>query len=454
VIGVFCTAATHRRRCVPGDLGMHEEAARVWHDRGMPPAGRGRGAGGKHGERDMPMSTTALRRAAACACAAVVCAGWCARSVADDAGASDPALSFKTLHVFRPDVEGGNPRELIQASDGHLYGVTARGGVAGGGTLYRMRAGGGHAVEVLHQFGVAGGDGREPLAALVQASDGNFYGTTSSGGAAGLGTVYRCTSGGDCAVLHSFAGIPDGSQPWAPLVQASDGYLYGTTTHGGLGGAGTVFRIAPDGSGYLLLHEFQYLDGYASTAALLEGRDHLLYGTTPTGGPHGKGTLFSVTTAGGFTMLHSLTPDEGIGPRAALVQAGNGDFFGTASSGGPSGGGTVFRMSPGGHVSVVHAFPDSDADGWFPMAGLVDPGDGNLYGTTMSGPRSCPAAYCGVVYRIAPDGSETIVHAFTSSGYRNVPHTGLTRLDRRGLVGETQGYAELGGTIFTVFTAP
>jgi uncharacterized repeat protein (TIGR03803 family) len=343
------------------------------------------------------MSTTGLRRAAACVIAAA-CAGWCARTVADEAGAPDPASSFKTLHVFRPAMEGGDPRALIQASDGDLYGVTARGGAAGVGTLYRMHARGAHAVDVLHQFGVANGDGREPRGALVQASDGNFYGTTASGGTAGLGTVFRCTPGGDCAVLHSFAGNPDGSQPWAALIQASDGYLYGTTTHGGLGGAGTVFRIAPDGGSYLVLHEFQYFDGYASTAALLEGRDHLLYGTTPVGGSHGQGTLFSITTAGGFVMLHSLTPDEGIGPREALVQARSGDFFGTASSGGPFKGGTVFRMSPAGHVSVVHAF--------------------------------------------------------SSSGYRSVPHTGLTRLDRRALVGETQGYAEIGGTVFTVFTAP
>jgi len=394
------------------------------------------------------IAITSIRHAAFCAAFAVACGGLPALSVAADPVAADPTPVFRTLHVFDAGAEGSGPRGLIQASDGNLYGVTRTAGPFRRGTLFRMIRDHDRAVEVLHEFGAFADDGQFPYGTLVEASDGNFYGTTTAGGTAGYGTIYRYAPDGTYTILYSFGNIPDGQQPFAGLIQASDGRLYGTAFNGGTGlDGGTVFRMSLDGSDFSVLHHFQVDDGYLPAAELVEAQDGLLYGTTTSGGARRKGAAFSVSTDGVFTLLHSFTDADGTDPRAPLFQVSNGQFFGTTLVDGPNGAGTVFRMTPKGKVTVVHAFGAFVGDGMYPASGLLDPGDGYLYGTTLLGGRGprCTPGDCGVVYRIARDGTETILHAFTSTGTGARPDTGLIRIDHRGLVGTSQGD---GGTIF------
>jgi uncharacterized repeat protein (TIGR03803 family) len=133
---------------------------------------------------------------------------------------------------------------VMQAANGNLYGTTYSGGKANAGTVFMTTLDG--KLTTLHNFcGQAQcADGSHPFAGLIQATDGNFYGTTSNGGANGLGTIFRLTPQGALSTLHSFAGYPDGGNPYAGLFQATDGNLYGTTTTGGTSGAGTVFRLS------------------------------------------------------------------------------------------------------------------------------------------------------------------------------------------------------------------
>ena len=311
-----------------------------------------------------------------------------------------PAGVVTVLYGFTGGpADGANPAAaLILATDGNFYGTTRSGGSAGLGTVFRMSPDG--TVTVVHAFTGGATDGANPAAALIQAADGDFYGTTASGGASERGTVFRMTPGGSVTVLHAFTGLStDGAQPLAPLVQATDGNFYGTTASGATCWqtsvhqppieCGTIFKVTAGGA-YAVLHLFDFLGGYHPAAALVEGTGGMLYGTTSFGGSggYGRGGVFQVTPGGAFTVLHTFgggsTTTGGTYPYAALIRATDGNFYGTTAEGGPGGAGTVFRMTPGGTVTVESAF-SSDAGGENPQSPLVQGSDGNLFGTTPTG---------------------------------------------------------------------
>src|SRR6478672_11347102 len=198
----------------------------------------------------------------------------------------------------------------------------------------------------LHSFN--GGDGRSPEATLVQGSDGNFYGTTPLGGAHAKGTVFKIDSTGSLTTLHSFSGFPaDGAVPVAGLIQGNDGNFYGTTTVGGAHHKGTVFKIDAAGT-FTTLHSFSGspTDGANPVAALVQGNDGNFYGTTALGGTRSRGTIFNIDATGSLTTLHSFSgsPGEGALPFAGLVQGSDGKFYGTTALGGAHGAGTVFNL--------------------------------------------------------------------------------------------------------------
>jgi uncharacterized repeat protein (TIGR03803 family) len=276
----------------------------------------------------------------------------------------------------------------------------------------------------------------------VQASDGNFYGTTAAGGANTCfsqpqfcGTVYRLSPAGVETVLHSFgASASDGWGPAAGLIQGRDGFLYGTTAQGGEHRAGTVFRIALDGS-YTVLYSFGATpaDGVTPMGALIQASDGNFYGTTASGGAntcfgaaHFCGTVFKLTPLGVGTVLYSFgaSAADGAIPEGALVQGRDGNFYGTTSTGGANscGGylstcGTVFRLTPQGVETVLHTFGASLADGAAPQGTLIQASDGNFYGTTTSGGgHYCSnVAGCGTVFRMSTDGVLTVVYAFAAT---------------------------------------
>ncbi len=200
-----------------------------------------------------------------------------------------------TLHSFS-NFDGGMPEPLVQASDGDLYGTTKSGGDNSDGTAFKITLSG--TLTTLHNFN--GDDGSLPEAALVQGIDGNFYGTTYEGGN-GYGTVFQMTPTGVVTVLHSFAWYPaDGAYPTAALLQATDHNFYGTTSQGGADDAGTVFKITPQGT-LTILHSFALIDGASPSGSLIQSSDSSFYGTAFGGGINGScdgtgcGTVFRLS---------------------------------------------------------------------------------------------------------------------------------------------------------------
>jgi uncharacterized repeat protein (TIGR03803 family) len=199
------------------------------------------------------------------------------------------------------------------------------GGVNGGGTVFKLTPGG--TLTTLHSFGSTG-DGADPYAGgLLQAADGNFYGTTARGGAHyGAGTVFKIGAAGNFSRVYSFCSQPhctDGAYPYSGLVQGTDGNFYGTTTRGGAHGYGTVFELTPEGT-LTTLHSFGGADGAFPSATLVQGTDGAFYGTTTDGGIggifNGKGTVFSIAV--GLGPFVRANPTSG-GVGAPVMILGN-----------------------------------------------------------------------------------------------------------------------------------
>jgi uncharacterized repeat protein (TIGR03803 family) len=221
-------------------------------------------------------------------------------------------------------------------------------------------------------------DGTRP-GALTQGPDGSFYGTTLWGGPhtnispyVGFGTIFRTSTNGFLTTLYSFTGGADGGWPYAGLVLGRDGNFYGTAFSGGqqFYGYGAVFQVTPDGT-FTKLYSFAYTDGANPFAGLIQGSDGNLYGTTYAGGAHGLGTVFQMTTNGALTTLHSFAgAADGSYPLGSLVQANDGNFYGTASAGGAYSNGVIFRVSvplpP--VIRSVAATPDGVALTWSTVA--------------------------------------------------------------------------------------
>jgi uncharacterized repeat protein (TIGR03803 family) len=268
--------------------------------------------------------------------------------------------TFTTLHSF--DGTDGNKSfaGLIQATNGNLYGTTYYGGARNSGEVFEITPGG--TLTTLYSLCSKSGctDGEYTYATPVQGTDGNFYGTTYLGGSNDLGTVFKITPTGRLTTLHTFDGT-DGSQPLAGLVQGTDGNFYGTTYIGGSKGDGEIFKITPSGT-LNALHSFcsrtSCKDGRNPFAGLVQAVDGNLYGTTLTGGAKGYGTVFKVTPSGAFTTLHSLCSQSGCPdgefPQTGLVQATNGNLYGTTIVGGAYDSGTIFEITPGGTLTTLY----------------------------------------------------------------------------------------------------
>jgi uncharacterized repeat protein (TIGR03803 family) len=311
-----------------------------------------------------------------------------------------PSGSETVLHQFLGLSDGANPyASVIQAHDGNLYGTTNRGGSQGAGTVFKITPSE-SSESVLYSF-AAGQDGIDPQG-LIEGCDGNFYGTTNSGGANGLGTVFRVTPLGAETVLYSFAGgTTDGSFPAAGLVEARDGFFYGTTQKGGANDQGTVFRVSFNGVENVLYTFTGGIDGGAPSASVIQASDGNLYGTTFSGGAGALGTVFSIAPGGSARVLFDFAGGTyGGSPKAGVIQAGDGNFYGTTSLSGTYGKGTVFRITPSGTASMLYSFAGG-SDGAFPWDNLIQASDGNFYGTTTIGGNGNSSGY-GTVFMITP----------------------------------------------------
>lgn len=304
-------------------------------------------------------------------------------------------------------------RELCEGGDGFLYGAAESGGALGFGSLFCLAMDGSN-FAVLHDF--TGAEGRTPRCRLLLGSDGALYGTAESGGSGGFGTIYTLArDGSGFTVLHHFTAPATGTRPNAGLIEASDGALYGTTRFGGTNGAGMVYSIARDGSGYTIVHKWDGANGAWPAAELLQGLDGALYGATEYGGAVDEGTVFRVDLDGSnFQMLHSFDLFvDGRWSVRGLCQAADGTLYG-ATTLSLLGDGFVYRIGDDGSgFTIVHQFDDSSAkDGQHTKSALLLASDGLLYGTAERGGSSSD----GTCFRLATDGSQfEVLHSFDGS---------------------------------------
>lgn len=311
----------------------------------------------------------------------------------------------QVLYSFSGEPDGEDPvAGLIRDRSGNLYGTTIYGGTAGGyGTAFELTRSG--SLILLHSF-ASSPDGADPYSTFVADPNGNGYGTTRYGGSAGgYGTVFKVGAGRAETVLYSFAGTPDGEDPQASLIRDPAGNLYGTTIYGGAaGGYGTVFKLDKTGK-LTLLHSFAGTpDGENPYAGLVGDSAGNGYGTTKYGGTAGGfGTVFKISTTGKFSLLHSFagTPD-GENPVSGLVVDPAGNVYGTTFYGGTLGYGSVFEIDTTGKLTVLHSFNGS-SDGSNPLGGLTRDAAGNLYGATSEGgDLSCGFSGCGTIFKVTP----------------------------------------------------
>jgi uncharacterized repeat protein (TIGR03803 family) len=344
--------------------------------------------------------------------------------------ATSPAETV--MHSFGLSATDGNgPLNVIQASDGNFYGITEYGGTYNNGTIFKITPGG--VESVILSFGAPTGnfldDGEAPLGGIMQASDGNFYVTTTSGGQYGNGTVNKVGPDGTETLLHSFAGGNDGAYPEAALIQSTDGNLYGTTSGGGASGNGTVFRITPAGDLTNLYSFAGGVDASSPVTALVQASDGNLYGTT-SGGGNGWGTVFKIAPSGAETVVYSFTnTTDGAHPSGALIQGSDNNLYGLTEEGGqnfPNGtvGGVLFKLSLTGALTVVHSFGAS-GDGDDPSGRLLQGSDGSLYGTTNGIPGSPISGPYGTVFKVTATGSETVLYSFKGGLDGDEPRAGI-----------------------------
>ena len=327
------------------------------------------------------------------------------------------ARGLQTVYSFQFGPR--NPEAgLAIGIDGNIYGTTYGGGNGGYGTAFEIATNG----SLIYVSSFEYTNGAFPIAALAcdPGNDTKLFGTTYQGGAYDLGSVFGITTNGTITEFTSFDGT-NGAYPYAGLVSDGQGNWYGTTYTGGTNAAGqfpgygTIFRISPTGVLTTIL-SFNFYEGANPKGALVLGSDGNFYGTATTGGTANYGTIFKVTPGGLLTNSVSFTFANGSVPMGSLIQDTNlpgAPFYGTTSSGGASSNGTIFVMGTDGDLRTIFSF--DGLNGADPTAGLVLGNDGNFYGTTFGG----GADGYGTIFRISPTGVMTTLISFNYANGAN-----------------------------------
>jgi len=412
--------------------------------------------------------------------AAAISLALCALAAAPHATAQTDGFTESVL--LSVGFDGSNPSSgIILAADGNFYGTTYSGGAQYDGAVYKVTPSG--TASTVYSFCPQSrcADGQFP-GSLIQGADGNFYGTTQGGGANDAGVAFKVTPSGKYTVLYSFCAVyttvcTDGSTP-GQLVQGTDGNFYGvagggTNTYGGGNQGGIIFQLTPAGK-FTLLHSFcsqtNCDDGGLPSSALLQASDGYFYGTAGSGGANGGGVAYKISTGGAFSVVYSFCYMAGEGPCAdgpsptgTLVEANDGSFYGVTSAGGPNtgdgngyGAGTIFQLTAGGTLKTIYDFCSQTncTDGYAPGVGLYLASDGNFYGVTEKG--NVQPDGDGVVYQLSGS-TFTPVYIFcsqkacTDGEYPN----GLIQGSDGALYGATAyGGAYGDGTVFKLAHTP
>jgi uncharacterized repeat protein (TIGR03803 family) len=369
------------------------------------------------------------------------------------------AQTEQTLYSFTGAADGANPlSSLVMDSAGNLYGTAWLGGAYGAGDVFELSpsTGGGWTESVLYSF-TGGADGANPFTAdLIFDKAGNLYGTTTGGGAQGLGVVFELTptsAGWTETVLHSFAGGIDGQNPYAGLVIDPFGSLYGTTYGGGAYGVGTVFQVKRGSGGQWtekVIHTFDVKTGSDPVGGLVFDSKGDLFGTTQGGGAYKVGVVFALLYSGKDVWtaraIHNFTggSDGGYPYAERLIFDKAGNLYGTTQGGGVNNWGVVFKLfqsSKGWKEQLLYQFNGA----------VVMDGNGNLYGTCANGNMTTTV---GSVFKLTPAGggkyTETDLHLFTKVD-GEFPYAALLRDKAENLYGTTDlGGASGMGVVFEV----
>lgn len=351
---------------------------------------------------------------------------------------------YTVLRHLSSSIDGGNPfGNLYQHTDGALYGLNRTGGANTAGTAFRITTGG--AYTVLHSF-IPATTGSTPNGGFSKGADGNLYALTSSGGLYGFGTAFRMSTAGTVSVLVSFNGARNGNTPVESLVKGRDSALYGTASIGGAFGHGTIFKICV-GITTTLYSFNRNVTGATPLGSLVQATDGNFYGTTSEGGNGGAGTIFRITPAGTFSIIkHFTTSTEGAAPKGALVQGRDSLLYGTTTGGGANAGGTIFKISLTGSGYTVLRHLSYATDGSAAEGGLVQGNDGLFYGMTYNNSK---------LFKISSTGVFTLIRTFSSTNDGYSPLGGLVKHPNGNLYGMTSsgGNASFTGTIFQLTPA-
>lgn len=310
---------------------------------------------------------------------------------------------------------------LVEGSDGNFYGTTRAGGAAGVGTVFRFSTNGSWTT----LFSFATKDGGNP-SELTLANDGNFYGTTATGGTGGSGTIFRVTTNGGFAVVINFTNgnvLPPnqtGAGPQGGLTKGEDGNLYGTTVVGGAYGAGTFFRMTTNG----LLTTLASFNGSHPTLRLVPGASGSFYGATIS---YITSTIFELKTNGTLTRLATVSGD------CSFTVGPDQNLYGTISRGETNSLGAFFKLTPAGVYTTLAEF--TGPNGKWPTSGLTWGTDGDFYGTTWYG----GGKERGTIFRVTTNGTLTTLHDFTGTDGGS-PYGGLLLASDGNFYGTTLGY--------------
>lgn len=350
------------------------------------------------------------------------------------------AQTESLIYQFQATPDGANPKAGVVLKGKTLYGTTWEGGAYGSGdtgfgTVFKVTTAGKETV--LYSFaGVGKDDAAQPMGSVVIDKAGNLYGTSFNGGVKyNAGTVWMVTKKGQASIVHTFLGSnDDGMYPYyvTPVLDKA-GNLYGTTAYGGHYGNGVVFKLAPGGA-YTTLHSFSSTngDGYNPICGVTLDAKGNIYGVAPAGGAYGNGVLFEITAAGSYSVLHDFAGGaDGVMPYNPPVLY-KGSLYGTTETGGDHHYGTIYKFTPAkgkkaAKETILHSFA-GQPEGDEPWAGpLVFDKQGNLYGTTLGG-----GTYDGgTVYKLAPDGTMTVLFSFDQQPSGTSPFGGVV-LDSAG----------------------
>jgi uncharacterized repeat protein (TIGR03803 family) len=381
------------------------------------------------------------------------------------------AQTLTVLHLFNGRPDGDQPiAGVTMDAAGNLYGTTYYGGANGVGLVYKLaHRGSGWVLSSLYSF-QGGHDGSAPVGGVTIGSDGNLYGTTSTGGQHGAGTVYKLSPPASVCkaflcpwtetLLYQFTGGADGGTPDAAVIFDRVGNLYGTTGGGGTGDNGVVFKLTPSGSGWTesVLYSFAGSpDGAGPFSAVTFDNSGNLYGTT-TGGGTGFGTVYQLTPSGsGWTekVLYAFqNSDDGAIPYAGVVLDPDGNLYGATFYDGAHDGGAIFELMPsnGSWIFSVIYSPLVGLGG--PAGTLARSSTGTLYGTLFSGGgEGCSGYGCGSVFQLSPSNGGweyTSLYNLNDGDDGGNPEGGLILDSAGNLYGTTTGVLGGNGSVFEI----